>query len=261
MYTKNDLMNHIAAIGIKDDDTLLIHSSMNALGEVDGGAETVLDAFIEYLKDGLLIFPTHTWDQIQKDNDVFNPAMTPSCVGILGNLFMKRPGVIRSWHPTHSVAALGKDAESYIKGDELCDSPCSRQGCMGQLYDRRAKILFLGCSLKKNTYIHGVEEWNHIPNRLTKEYTNFKIATPDGQLLDRPMYRHSSPVPDISQNYDKLEQPLLYLGIGKKGFIGDAVSYLCDAVEMADMTGSLLKHNPDLFLDDSPVPKEWYIHE
>lgn len=111
MYTKCDLIKNIYDIGIKPEDTLLVHSSMKSIGDVKGGADTVLDAFMEYMKPGLLIFPTHTWEQMNTDHNVFNPLYEPSCIGVLTNLFMRRTGVVRSWHPTHSVAAIGKDAK------------------------------------------------------------------------------------------------------------------------------------------------------
>ncbi|NLJ74306.1 MAG: AAC(3) family N-acetyltransferase [Firmicutes bacterium] len=258
MYTKQDLLEHIEAIGVEPEDTLLIHSSMKAIGEVENGADTVLDAFIEYLADGLLIFPTHTWRQMNNEYNVFDVVNEPSCVGILTNLFMKRPGVIRSWHPTHSVAALGRDAAQYTAGEERFDTPCPREGCWGKLYDRDAKILFLGASTTRNTIIHGVEEWANIPNRLTEGHQYFKILTPDGRLIDRPMKRHSSPVPDISQHYGKLEEPLLHIGAAKKGKIGDAVSVLIEVVPMVDLTMEFLRRDPDLFIDNEPIPKEWY---
>lgn len=66
MYTITDLINCITAIGIKPDNTVLVHSSMKAIGEVESGADTVLNAFIEYMKSGLLIFQTHTWAQMIK---------------------------------------------------------------------------------------------------------------------------------------------------------------------------------------------------
>ena len=56
------------------------------------------------------MLPTHTWKQINDEYNVFDVLHEPSCVGILTNIFRQRPGVIRSWHPTHSVAAYGKDA-------------------------------------------------------------------------------------------------------------------------------------------------------
>lgn len=124
MFTKEQLKEQIAALGIQPTDTLLIHSSMKAIGEVEGGAHTVLDAFSEYLNEGLLILPTHTWWQINSEYNVFDVVNEPSCVGILTELFRKRPGVVRSWHPTHSVAALGKDAEDYVRGEEQFDTPC-----------------------------------------------------------------------------------------------------------------------------------------
>lgn len=261
MYTKQNIMDSIAKIGILPTDTLLVHSSMKAIGEVDGGADTVLDAFIDYIQDdGLLIFPTHTWDQINDEYNVFNPMTEPSCVGLLTNLFLKRPGVIRSLHPTHSVAALGKDAEEYTSGEERFDTPCSRNGCWGKLYDRKAKILFLGCSLKKNTFIHGVEEWNQIPNRLMDKPRQLKIITPDGGIIDRPLHSHYFPNGDVSYNYDKMLAPFLHYQVAKKGLIGDAESVLCDTVGMAEVTTKFLQRNPKLFEDGNPIPEEWYIN-
>lgn len=258
LYKKDGLISCIANIGIKPADTLLIHSSLKAVGPLENGADTVLDAFIEYLKDGLLIFPTHTWAQMNDQYNVFNPATEPSCVGILSNLFMKRPNVLRSLHPTHSVAALGKDAAEYIAGEENRDTPCPRGGCWGKLYDRKAKILFLGCSLKSNTFLHGVEEWNNVPMRLADTYQQLKIVTPEGRIINRPLYRHYNPLCNISHNYDKMLEPFLHMGIARKGLIGDAASVLCDAAGMADLTSLFLKKNPDLFIDSSPIPKEWY---
>ncbi len=261
MITKNQLLKEIEALGIKPDDTLMVHSSMKSIGEVDGGADTVLGAFIEYMKPGLLVFPTHTWKLIANDRIVFHPETDPSCVGVLSNLFLKRPGVKRSLHPFESVGALGTGAEDFISGEECRDTPCAREGCYGKLYDRKAKILFLGCSMSKNTFLHGVEEWNHIANRLTDEPRNCKTELADGRLLDCPVRFCQSPIGDISVNYGKMELPFLLTGIALKGKIGNAVSVLCDAVLMADLTSFLLSKNPDLFLDSNPVPidqvEEW----
>ena len=95
-YNKQQLKDQLESMGLKGDETILIHSSMKAIGAVDGGADTVLDAWMEYFKDGLLLLPTHTWKTVNADNPVYNPYTTPSCVGLLTNMFMKRDGVIRS---------------------------------------------------------------------------------------------------------------------------------------------------------------------
>ncbi len=259
MFTKRELQQHLEEIGVQPSDTLLVHSSMKAIGEVEGGAETVLDALGEFLQSGLLVLPTHTWEQINETYNVFDVLHEPSCVGILTNFFRLRPGVLRSWHPTHSVAALGEDAADFVHGEEHIDTPCGRKGCWGKLYDRGAKVLFLGAPLNRNTLIHGVEEWASIPRRLTDHHILLKIKTPDGTIIDRPMRRHSAPIPgDVSQNYDKLAVPLLKRGIAVQGKIGDADSTLIEVRPMVELTLEFLARDPDLFLDPEPVPKEWY---
>ena len=72
-YSKEKIINQIKELGIKRNDIILIHSSMKAIGEVENGAETILDAFTQYLNEGLLIFPTHTWATINEKNNIFDP--------------------------------------------------------------------------------------------------------------------------------------------------------------------------------------------
>ena len=60
MYTKADLIQYLKAMGLESTDALMVHSSMKSIGPVDGGADTVVDAFMEYLEDGLFMTPTHT---------------------------------------------------------------------------------------------------------------------------------------------------------------------------------------------------------
>ena len=102
MYTKQQLKNDLNAMGLSPSDALMVHSSMKSIGEVDGGADTVVDAFMEYFSEGLFMTPTHTWAQMSETHNIFDPQAEPACVGIIPNIFMKRPGVVRSLHPTHN---------------------------------------------------------------------------------------------------------------------------------------------------------------
>ena len=51
MYTKEQLKTQLENMGLTGEETILIHSSMKSIGEVEGGADTVLDAWIEYLEE------------------------------------------------------------------------------------------------------------------------------------------------------------------------------------------------------------------
>lgn len=48
MYSEKDLIRDIRALGTEDSDLLTVHTSLRAIGEIDGngksGAETLLDA-------------------------------------------------------------------------------------------------------------------------------------------------------------------------------------------------------------------------
>jgi len=258
IHTKKELMSDIKNLGINPADTVLIHSSMKAIGEVEGRGDTVIDALMAYLSDGLLVFPTHTWEQMNATYNYYDFENEPSCVGVLTNLFRKKKGVWRSLHPTHSVAAYGREAESFIDGEECHHTPCPGNGCWGKLVDLDAKILFIGCSLRSNTMIHGVEEWCEIPRRLTKNPYVYLIKTRNGLVLEKSYYRHDSPFGDVSKNYGKLEKPLMKNDIARKGSFGDAEVTVCQARRMVDLTKALLSKNPDLFADSRAIPVEWY---
>ena len=125
MYTKEDLKRQLETMGLTGKETILIHSSMKAIGEVEDGADTVLDAWMEYFADGLLLLPTHTWANVNAECPVYDYRSTPSCVGLLTNLFRLRKGVVRSLHPTHSLAGFGKGAVEYLAGEDENNTPCT----------------------------------------------------------------------------------------------------------------------------------------
>lgn len=255
MYTARQLQAQLKKMNISRDGTLLVHSSYKAMGEVKGGAETVIDALCGYMAEGLLVMPTHSWATVNAGNAVFDPASTPSCTGILGQLLLRREGAVRTIHPTHSLAVYGRDAADFAAGEESMTTPCGRKGCMGKLLDRKAKVLFIGCGLDKNTFLHGVEEWCGIENRLGDEYLCI-LTLHDGSTRIGSMQPHHAPVEDVSVNYAKMTGPFLQLGAAIEGHLGDAHCYLCDCARMARITTELLIVQPDLFLDGEPVAPE-----
>ena len=53
MFTKDQLKNQLAGMGILPTDTVLIHTSLKAVGPVENGPDGFIDAFCEYLSEGL----------------------------------------------------------------------------------------------------------------------------------------------------------------------------------------------------------------
>lgn len=257
MYTKDDLLEQLKDMKIDGKGTLLVHSSMKSIGKVDGGGDTVLDAFSEYMKEGLLVFPTHTWSYIDKDNPKYFVDKSQSCVGILTELFRKRSGVVRSLHPTHSVAALGRDAKDFVAGDEQWDTPCARDSAWGKLLDRKAQIMLLGVDLRRNTFIHGVEEWADIPGRISDGHEQLYTVLSDGTEISVPSRRHCGLL--WSEHFWKVENLFLKNGVMHLGKFGDATVRICDTVGMTDLLFDMLKVNPNLFSDDQPL--DWELEK
>ena len=106
MYSKSDLKADLTAMGLKGSETVIIHSSLKSIGEVENRADGILDALVEFFKDGLLVFPSMSYNLVNAKQPVFSVRDTPCCVSMLPELFRRRPGVIRSLHPTHAVAAI-----------------------------------------------------------------------------------------------------------------------------------------------------------
>lgn len=268
-YNKQQLKDQLESMGLKGDETILIHSSMKAIGAVDGGADTVLDAWMEYFKDGLLLLPTHTWKTVNADNPVYNPYTTPSCVGLLTNMFMKRDGVIRSLHPTHSMSGYGKNAAEYLAGEEYNNTPCTPGGCYDRLKEVGGKVLLVGVGHERNTYIHSVEEVLNVPNRLSdmpmelvielQEESNNSGKLPpynrdegwkkhtDNKLCRKVYVRkhYNAQQPHISEDFVKLNQIFLDSGVVRKVKFGDADSLLCDAKGMFNIVRHVIAPDPE----------------
>lgn len=268
-YSKQQLKDQLESMGLKGDETILIHSSMKAIGAVDGGADTVLDVWMEYFKNGLLLLPTHTWKTVNADNPVYNPYTTPSCVGLLTNMFMKRDGVIRSLHPTHSMSGYGKNAAEYLAGEEYNNTPCTPGGCYDRLKEVGGKVLLVGVGHERNTYIHSVEEVLNVPNRLSdmpmelvielQEESNNSGKLPpynrdDGwkkhtdNKLCRKVYvrkHYNAQQPHISEDFVKLNKIFLDRGVVIKVKFGDADSLLCDAKGMFNIVRQVVAPDPE----------------
>ena len=243
MYTKQELKRQLAELALRPDDTVLIHSAMKPIGAVEGGADTVLDAWMEYFAPGLLVLPTLTWSIEDAHPPVFDVLRSKGQVGVLPELFRQRPGVERSWHPTHSVAAFGRDAHALICEDHLNHTPCGPTSSWHKLLERDARILMVGCDLTSCTFLHGVEEWNDVPERL-KPPMRFTVVTPDGSRLAVDSSPHlGSP----SEQFGRAEQALRDAGALVDGRLGDAPVLVLTAQRTNDTVSALLQKDPRLF--------------
>jgi len=100
------------------DADIMVHSSMAGLGE-GTSPQAVLQVLREFCgSERTLLFPTNP--RLRRGPDgvlTYDPARSPSTVGLLSELARRTPGFVRSLHPISSVAARGPRADHYLDGN------------------------------------------------------------------------------------------------------------------------------------------------
>lgn len=235
MFTVEQLKTQISAMGIASTDTVLIHTSMRAIGTVQGGADGVIDAFCEVLKDGLFLVPTHTWANVDREHPVYDVRTTPPCIGALPTVAAFRADGFRSLHPTHSMWGHGKDAEEFLRGEEKAGSPGPVGFAWERLARRNARILLIGVGNNRNTFIHAVDEIADIPNRLHPEPFDVTIYDHRGDIHHCDFRgHHCTQTTDVSAQFVNFDRAFDELGVWKEGKLGNAKVMVVDSVKCRD---------------------------
>lgn len=155
---ERDIQRALKRVGVRPGMLLMTHSSLSEFGYIEGGASTVVGALRGTLGEaGTLAMPTHTQSQIGMRP--YDAEQSPSVVGAITEYFRKLPGVLRSPHPTHSVAACGPLAEVLLAGHTGALAPLAKEGFWGKFIDQDGWVLMMA-SLKKNTLMHSAELWS-----------------------------------------------------------------------------------------------------
>lgn len=246
MNQYNTLVNDIKNLGIQAGMVVFLHSSFKSLG-FDGTPQEVIQAFQEVLtKEGTLLLPALSYKTVNKDHLVFHYYDTPSCVGALSEAFRQSADVKRSLNPIHSVCAWGKLQDTFTKDHELDKITLGKHSPYKKMLEHNAKICMLGCSLKPNTFMHYVENENHVPYREIKYKVHMQITDASHNTFTKEVH-----LPDMSnyiQRYDRL-QGLLTPPFLNEGKVLQAKTYLLDANEVFRVGSSALKTNPFYFVD------------
>lgn len=138
---------------IKDEfDVLMVHSSYdNLLPMYSGTPQQVVDELVAYCgPNRTLVMPAFFLGGRLRDKrsyyrtNVFDVRKTPSEMGLLTEVFRRRPGVIRSFHPTHSVCALGPLAQELTSGHHLCGTRTGQGTPFDKMTQKRTVIAGLG---------------------------------------------------------------------------------------------------------------------
>lgn len=235
MFSIEYLKQQIRQMGIGPEDTVLIHTSMRAIGQVENGADGVIDAFCQCLPRGLFLVPTHTWASVNREHPVYDVRRTQPCIGALPCAAAARKDGFRSLHPTHSIWGWGKDAQGFLQGEEYAHTPAPVGFAWERLAQRNAKILLIGIGNERNTFIHAVDEIADIPNRIHPQPYEVTIIDQEGREHHNSYAGHyCTEHPHVSEQFVNFDRAFTELGVWQEGKLGNARVMVVDSVKCRD---------------------------
>ena len=261
IWTKEELKAQLEAFSFLRGKVVHVHSSLKAVGEMEGRGEALLELLIETFAvgDGLLTIPTHTWDG--KGVDL---AKAETCVGTLSRLAAAHPSATRTEHPSHSMAVFGapERVAAFVAEDAEATTPAPPKGCYGKLDTEDGYVLLVGVGHNRDTFLHCVEERMDVPNRLSRDPAEKTVVRKDGTVVVRHVHTHvAEGIGDVSANYPKLEPAFRAHGCIVDLPLGNANVQICSARKMRDVFESIYRkaNGKELFLDLAPLDEKLYL--
>ena len=174
--TRRQITDQLRTLGLDNGDVVMMHSSLSALGPVDGGAETVIDGILDAIGgEGTLMVPVFR-DSVWGDpanfansdcdcdsQDGLCPSQQPGFQGILTECLRQREGSLRSCHKTHSWVALGPAARRLLVGHRQTPAICGQGNPFEELVALNGRLLCLGVQVNTVTLWHYYEEMLQVP--------------------------------------------------------------------------------------------------
>ena len=254
--TATSLTADLRRLGLASGMTVMVHSSLSAIGWVVGGAHAVVDALLQAVADdGTIMMPTHSgacsdpsswenppvpeawWSTIREEMPAYDPDLTPTLgMGAIVECFRHTPGVLRSAHPTVSAAALGPDAAELV-GEHTFEAGMGEGSPQSRLYDLDGQILLLGVTHSNNTSLHLSEHRAAPSHAPTSVYSSPMLV--DGR---RRWVTHTNLLDDET-DFDEIGAAFAHTGAELTGAVGLATARLMPARALVDFGAEWMRAN------------------
>ena len=262
--TRSELIDDLARLGVRPGLPTMVHASMSALGWVVGGSQTLVEALLERLGTRGTLCAQASWEDIPfgleewpvrwrqaytAEMPGFHAGLSAAAPyeGRLTERIRTWPGARRSANPPSGIAAVGAAADCLTRDHRLDDG-----FGMGTPYARivaaEGQVLVLGAPLATMSLLHHAESVARVPKRWTSLL--LPIETPGGGVVWRRLRELDVWVGPVA--YEKVvppgEAPLAHLGalalaagVGRRGLVGEAHSFVFPARDLVEFAVSWLE--------------------
>ncbi|GCD77593.1 hypothetical protein JCM31826_10750 [Thermaurantimonas aggregans] len=239
IITTKVLIDQLKAIGIKQGDSVLVHSAMSRLGYLENGPRTLIDALLEVIgTNGNILMPTSPNPALQLDyvrqHPHFDARNDPSAMGAITEYFRKMPNTVRSLSPTEPVSAYGPLSVWLTEGHRGRPTPYDSYSPFYRLTEVGGKILYVGVTLAQaGTSLHlledAVDDFPY-PVYYSQEF-NVKVTDLKGDTYIHRIKVHN-PVQSAKRQCDALIPMFVEKSVMQRVQLGEAPTLLTDAAGM-----------------------------
>ena len=197
---------------------LFVHSALGRCGYFADGYEAIISALCDTSPN--LCMPTHTYCYPTAggvDPPLFNPRETSSKVGKLTDYFWRMDGVLRSLHPTHSIAALGVLAPELVAGHEDCETPCGEGTPYSKMIHAEFAVLMLGATMNAYTLFHTAEHDAEVPYLYFPDQYRLRVQNPGGSEIPVKLLRQNM---TIQRRFAEMDGELEEVGLLRRVPLG-----------------------------------------
>lgn len=190
------LAREFHALGVRPDDTLMVHASIRSVGPIAGGAKTLLSALRDAVGVGGTLMGFASWRDSPHEETLDGrelpperreawPAFDPlsaavySGFGMFNELIRMEPDASRSAHPDASMVAVGRHAR-WLTAHHAFDDAYGPTSPLGRLVEASGRVILLGAPLDSVTILHLAEAVARIPGKRHVSY-EMPVLEQDGR--------------------------------------------------------------------------------
>lgn len=215
---------------------LIVHSSTSNIGKIEGNAKQLTDLIVSKLDmdNHTLLSPALPFLGSMKEYldslESFELDTAKNAMGNISNQIMKMDGCQRSFHPSHSVIAVGKNVSFYVNGHEKCKTPFCEESPYYKLTMNNGKILMFGVGLNSITNFHVYEDMlgKYLPFNVYISQV-YNIASKNEDVWSEIETRAHNPMLSAKRDCERAREYLIKNNYIQTYKIGDSEISLVDA--------------------------------
>jgi len=243
MLNFKELLAGFEQSGVKKGETLMVHTSYKALGGVEGGADTVIDALRELAGPrGTLLFPNfnfQSWTELH----YFDILETPSRMGAITEIARLRPDAKRTPHPIYSFAVLGARAGEFAAAEDV--EAYGPNSAFAVFHRTNGTIVSIGLDFNSTFSMHHYIEYNvGCDYRRIKEFSGIYVdcdRKPQVKMYSMFVRKDDSVKTYINPGMDEL----LAAGVIKEIRVGEAKVHFATARDFYDNMSVIVREHPE----------------